>query len=285
MTEITARKLADYRADTYRSKPGQRVRTKEEAVDYVNQRGFVYFWPIKGVEMPSLWAAVAGNRAVADAHDDPGHITWDWKDSLLGKKRWYYARLLRRRNTIISLEKIPYFYALSPNYGDYENDYLEQYELGQMTQEARLVYEALLKEGPLHTLALRKAARLSSETNSTRFNRALDDLQIQLKVLPVGVANAGAWHYAFIYDIVPRYMPEIEQQARPISEPEARKVLALEYLKSVGAAPTKGPERLFGWRLEDARRTVECLVEEGKLVSGVKVEGEKGEWLCLPELA
>ena len=49
--------------------------------------------------MPSLWTAVAGDRPVADAHDDPGHITWGWKDRSLDKKIWYYGKILRRKAT------------------------------------------------------------------------------------------------------------------------------------------------------------------------------------------
>ncbi len=67
--------------------------------------------------MPSLWTAVAGDRPVADKHDDPGHITWGWKYKALGKKIWYYAKTLRKKATMISLEIAPYFYALSENYG------------------------------------------------------------------------------------------------------------------------------------------------------------------------
>ncbi|MSP13309.1 MAG: hypothetical protein EXR62_10185 [Chloroflexi bacterium] len=47
----------------------------EEAITYLNQRGFIFFWPIKDVVLPSLWGAVAGNRPVAAEHDDPGHVT------------------------------------------------------------------------------------------------------------------------------------------------------------------------------------------------------------------
>ena len=92
-------------------------------------------------------------------HDDPGHRTWGWKDDSLGKKYWYYAKLLRHRATFVSLDMIPNFYALSPNYGDPFQDYLMQYEEGKLTQESKLVYEALIKEGALDTLSLKKAAR------------------------------------------------------------------------------------------------------------------------------
>jgi hypothetical protein len=283
MPELTKQLLDQYRAQTYQSLPRLRVKTNDEAVDFVNRRGFVFFWPIKGVILPSLWVAVAGDRPVPDEHDDPGHKTWDWKDRTLGKRRWYYSRMLKRRNTIISLHDAAYFYALSPNYGDPENDYLDQYEQGKMTAEARKVYEALLKEGPLDTINLRRASQLTSSSSTTRFNRALDDLQIEMKVLPVGVSDAGAWHYAFIYDIVTRHMPELQEQARFISGEEARQRIAGDYFLSVGAAPEDYLGRLFRWDSQSCRDTLDRLERSGLIQPG-EVEGEKGRWVILSEL-
>ncbi len=107
---LTEARLKAYRDRTYYRTAGRRVRRIEAALDFVDARGFVYFWPIKGVEMPSLWAAVAGNRPVADNHDDPGHVTWGWKDQWLGAKKWFYAKVLRGKATLISLAALPYFY-------------------------------------------------------------------------------------------------------------------------------------------------------------------------------
>src|SRR5687767_5594971 len=188
--ELSADILAAYRARTFHLPPAPRVKNPEQALAWVNERGFAYFWPIKGIILPSLWAAVAGDRPVAEAHDDPGHITWGWKDNALGKRRWYYAKILRRKATFISLAAAPYFYALSQNYGSPEEDYLLAYERGHLTQAAKQVYEALLKEGTLHTVDLRKAARLTSRQSDTEFKKALEVLQADFKILPVGVAKA-----------------------------------------------------------------------------------------------
>jgi hypothetical protein len=284
MPELSQQLLKNYRSRTFQSQPGLRVNTMDQAVDFVNQRGFVFFWPIKNVLLPSLWVAASGDRPVPDNHDDPGHKTWDWKDRLLGKRRWYYGRILRRRNTILSLAAAPFFYALSPNYGDPENDYLEQYEQGKMTNEARKVYEVLLKEGPLDSINLRRAAQLASANSATRFNRALEDLQIEFKILPVGVSDAGAWHYAFIYDIVTRHFPEIQEEARFISDEKAYGRIATDYFLSVGAAPEDYLGRLFRWPPEVCRVTLERLERAGFIRRGIPVEGERGDWASLPEL-
>jgi hypothetical protein len=262
---------------------GRHLKNKDDAVEFVNQRGFLFLWPIKNITMPSLWAGVVGNRPVADAHDDPGHVTWGWKDSLLGQRAWYYAKVLRKRATVISFDAVPYFYALSENYGAYKEDYLTIYEQGRMTQEAKAVYEALLERGALDTIALRRAARLTSKESDSRFNKAITDLQTDFKVAPVAVTDAGAWHYAFAYDIVARYYPDIPEKAHKIREREARDKLTVLYLKSVGAAQLRDVIKLFGWRKPNAAGALERLVEAGEVVL-VEIEGEKGEFYAAKEL-
>ncbi len=124
MLTIPPDRIQAYRDRTFRLTAELRLQARDEAVQFVKERGFVYFWPISGIVFPSLWAAVAGDRPVADAHDDPGHVTWGWKDALLGGSAWYYAKVLRKKATMISFDLLPSFYALSENYGAYEEDYL-----------------------------------------------------------------------------------------------------------------------------------------------------------------
>ncbi|MCJ7548931.1 MAG: winged helix DNA-binding domain-containing protein [Anaerolineae bacterium] len=282
---LTLDAIAAHRAETYRTRQGLRVETKEEGIEHVNARGFVMFWPIKGVVMPSLWAAVAGDRVVPNEHDDPGHVTWGWKDSLLGRRRWYYGKVLRKKATIISLDVVPYFYALSENFGSPEDDYLTQYRDGTMTAEAKQIYEVLLREGPMNSPALRRATSMMDNKSNYRFNRGLTELQGDFKTLPIGVAEAGAWNYAFIHECVHRHHPEILEQARKIKIGEARQELVTLYVRSAGAVQVSDVMKVFQWPKREMERTIDVLVEAGSLVSGLEVEGQQGTWLSLPELA
>jgi hypothetical protein len=282
MPQLDLKSLKSHRARTFQLPPSPRVASPKAALDFVNRRGFIYFWPIKGINLPSLWTAVAGDRVVADKHDDPGHVTWRWKDNALGKKIWYYAKVLRKKATMISLDVAPYFYALSENYGSPEEDYLLAYEEGRLSQASKQVYEAFLKEGPLHTIDLRSAAKLVNAKES-EFNKALEVLQTDFKILPIGVAEAGAWKYSFIYEIVPRHYPELPEKARFISEGAARRKLVELYFESVGAATEGDAAKLFGWKKELIRRTISGLVEKRKLVR-VEHPDHNEAWLSLPEL-
>lgn len=282
MTQINLKKLQAHQARTFNLPPAKRVSSPSQALSFINGRGFVYFWPIKGIELPSLWTAVAGNRPVADKHDDPGHITWGWKDDALDKKKWYYAKILRGKATMISLEIAPYFYALSENYGSPEEDYLIAYHEGRLTQASKQVYETLLDQGALNTLDLRKHAKLSNAKDS-EFNKALEQLQRDFKILPVGVAQAGAWKYSHIYQIVTRHFQDLSEQARAIKESEARVKLLELYFEMVGAAQLRDVNKLFGWGNEVVKKTVNKMVETGQLVTAEHPKSA-GEWLAVKQV-
>ena len=287
---LTAATVAALRDHHYRRTPARRVHTRDEAVAFIGDVGFAFFWPIKGVECPNLFHAIAGRmRDVPNEHGDPdGSKCWAWKDELLGARTWFYAKLLRRRATLISMDLLPAFYALSPNYGDYTTDYLEEYADGEMTAEAKNVYEALLHEGALDTLRLRRAASLSAQSAKARFERALVELQVGLKVLPVGVVAAGAWDYAFVYDLVARHLPDLPAQARPIARAEACHTLIRRYVDNAVAVSRRQIAQVFHvlkWTPRELDRALAALQEEGA-VREMAVEGLEGkQWVSAGALA
>ena len=270
------------RALNYHRTRERRLRTVEDARAFVEEMGFCFFWPIKGIEMPSLFHAIAGReRPVPMQHDDPDiSKCWGWKDASLDKRWWYYGKLLRRRATLISLDMLPYFYALSENYGSLD-DYLQEYADGLMTAEARAVYEALLEHGPLDTVRLRREAHMSAESAKSRFDRASVELQVELKVVPVGVAEAGAWNYAFIYELFQRWFPEVPEQARAIKRSEARRVLVQRYIDNVVATDRKMIAKVFHvlkWTSRELDRTIAALLEQ-RAVNEMEIEGIQGTQL------
>lgn len=270
--------IADQRAYSYRRTPDRRIQTPEAARAFVEEVGFCHFWPVKGAELPNLFHAIAGRiRSVPMQHDDPDiSKCWGWKDQALGKRWWYYGKLLRKRATLISLDLLAAFYACSDNLGELD-DYLEEYQAGLLTAEAKWIYEALLEHGPLDTIQLRREARLSAQSAKSGFDRALVELQVGLKVLPVGVARTGAWNYAFIYDIVQRHLPELPQQARTINPHEAQRTLLLRYIDSVVAADRRMIGQMFRvlkWTPTELNRAMAALVQEGA-IRELQVEGLK----------
>ena len=142
---------------------------------------------------------------------------------------------------------------------------MAEYEDGKMTAEAKAVYEAILENGPLDTVRLRREARMSAESAKSRFDRALVELQVGLKVLPIGVAHTGAWNYAFTYELLQRWFPEVPEQARGIKRSEARRVLVQRYIDNVVATDRKMVGKVFHvlkWTPKELERTLDTLLGE-----------------------
>ena len=255
--------LEAYRARTYRIEQG--LQTLQDAIAFVEERGFVTLWPIKGIELPSLWTAVAGSRPVASEHDDPGHITWSWKDQMLDQRRWYYAKQIRGKATFVSLEVLPNFYVLSQREADLD-DYRQVYRAGKLSNEALKIADAILEHGPLDSLQLRRKAGLSRAESKTRFDRGLTELQRGLWILPVGIAEAGAWRYAFIYELLDRWYPELPSQAGMLRRIHARELLVERYLKAVGVASENDIRKVFQWKRADLNEVLSSLCGHGRLI-------------------
>jgi hypothetical protein len=178
---------------------------------------------------------------------------------------------------MVALDTLPYFYALSENYGD-PADYVIQYDEGRLSQEAKTILEVLLAQGATHTLGLRRETRMTAKESSVRFERAIGELQAGLKILPVGVAEVGAWRYSFIYELVDRHFPELAEAARPIGRSEARCHLLDLYLTSVGAATEAQMVALFKWKPAEVKAALEGLGQAGRARPVEKVAGEAKAW-------
>jgi len=272
---LSAARLNLRRAARYRRRMNLRVKTTDEAVRWIGEAGFAFLFPIQNVEMPSLWDAIAGRvkEVTGEHHGYEIERTWGWKDALMDKKRWYYGKLVRDKATIVSLDFLPNFYALSANYGDYTHDYLESYRDGLLSAGAKTVYETLLEHGALDTVRLRKEAHMAADSSKPRFERALTELQSDLKVLPVGIAEAGAWRYAFVYEALPRWLPAVPAAAQKIGVAGARRAILLRYLQNVIYAAPRTAARIFGWTLADTLKAAESLAADGLIALDVDVAG------------
>jgi uncharacterized protein YcaQ len=154
-------------------------------------------------------------------------------------------------------------------------DYLD----GRITVEAKQVYEVLLEQGALPTSRLRLEAGLGGKANASRFDRALAELQMDFRIAKVAISDANRWGYCYVYDLLPRHLPEPVAAARSISGRQARETLLLRYLQTVIAATPRQVRLLFGWPAQDVARLAGRLAGEGRLRERVRIEGLEDEWL------
>ena len=269
------------RAERYRQLPHLRVHTETEALDFLNDVGLCLLFSAKGLELPSLWGALCGaDRPLPKGHDNRElGLAWQWKDTLPVAGKVLYGKFLRKRPVFVSLDLAPCFYALSPNYGDPEVDYLQDYQDGRLSVEAKQVYDVLLEQGALPTSRLRREAGLGGKTNATRFDRALADLQMDYRISKVAVSDANRWGYCYVYDLLPRHYPEVVSIAKGISGRQARETILLRYLHTVVAATPRQITGLFGWEPGDVARLADRLASDGRLRQDVPIDGFTGQYL------
>src|SRR3954452_4034998 len=233
--------IVDLRKPHYRQHPDLKVKTRREAVGFVNDVGIALLFPGENMPFPDLWSAINGHeRRIPKYHHDWAlGKTWEWKDKIPDRKEAWYGKLVRGKPAFISLADLPAFYALSPNYGELD-DYLEAYADGLLSTEAKMVYEALLSEGPLPTSTMRKAVGLGGGgDNARRFDRAIVELQSSLKIVKSGISDANRWKYCYVYDLLLRWAPDVAEQAREYNSRMAMRHIILRYFKSAQAAPAR----------------------------------------------
>jgi hypothetical protein len=277
----TRDELLAARAERYHQVPHLRVQTEDQALEFLNKVGLSLLFSAKELELPSLWGALCGgNRPVPHNHDD--HLlglAWQWKDTLPTAGRVLYGKFLRKRPVFISLDLAPSFYALSPNYGNPTQDYMQDYQDGRLSVEAKQVFEVLLHQGALPTSRLRLEAGLNGKSNASRFDRALAELQADFRITKVAISDANRWGYCYVYDTLPPHFPQVIEAARGISGRQARDTILLHYLKTVLAATPRQVAALFDWVPGDVDRMATRLAAEGKIRAGVRIEGLVGEFL------
>ncbi|MGI6367322.1 MAG: AlkZ-related protein [Anaerolineae bacterium] len=277
-TTITLQAVERWRDVRFRRVPWLRVRSEAEAVAFLDDVGLAFLFGEQGVAIPTLWWAVTGSsRPIPPHHDDPdlGRV-WHWKDTLPERREIYYGKLLRGKPTLVSLKLLPAVYALSPNYGD-PMDYLDQYEAGLLSVEARSIYEVLMAEGPLATTHLRRKAGLAgSGAIARRFDAALAELQTQLKIVKVGTSDVSRWGYAYVYDLFTRHFCWVEQAARAISTDAAMEQLLLTHLFNVGIEREAACARLFRWEPWEWKRVISRLIDRGMIETDLFVDAWPG---------
>lgn len=278
---LTLEGLRAARADRYRQRPHLRVHTEAQALDFLNDVGLCLLFSSAEIELPSLWGALCGqDRPLPDGHDDETlGLAWAWKDSLPIAGKVLYGKFLRRKPVFISLDLAPFFYALSPNYGNAAEEYLQDYLDGRLSVEAKQVYEVLLEQGALPTSRLRREVGLGGKSNATRFDRALAELQTDFRITRVAISDANRWGYCYVYDLFHRHFPDVVTVAQGITGRQARETILLRYLRTVVAATPRQVSLLFGWEPGDLDRLVDRLAGEGRLRARVPIAGLPEEYL------
>ena len=241
-----------YRDRLWRRDPELRVEDVYSAELFIEEVGFCEALTDSRRPGPSLYVAVCGRR---DAHmprnvqkDAESSLTWTIKDEVMRRGKCFYGKLLKGRATFVSPRLLPAFNSLL--------GLPVSREKTRLTTDAKKILKVLRSEWELATRDLRDESGISDRTS---FNKALDELQKTLKVIPSDVVYQPTFSY--IWTITESRFPD-EMKER-VDREIALKEIARAYLAGAGMTLRGELARVTGLSSPEAGLGNWALVDDG----------------------
>jgi hypothetical protein len=220
------------------------VKTLSDAARFIDHAGFCVLFPRAGIQLPSLYYAVA--RRLPARWDKHAQLIWHWKDQLPNKRLAFYGQSLKGHGVFLSLELLEYVLATQETpAGAAEAESF--YAAGRISHDALQIWQQLAQYGPLATLELRHACKMETPAGNVRFKKAMLGLQRLMIVTHSGAEQETRAWASNRFDLVSRAFPKQAARARRVSPDAARAAMAAKYR---GLYPDAAPAqlaRLFAW--------------------------------------
>ena len=195
--------------------------------------------------------------------DPEASETWLLKDELVRRGKVYYGKLPRGKAMFIAPRMVPYFHAV---FGIRKVE-----ESRQLSRHARAILRVLRREWEMATSDLRDDAGI---TDRKTFNRALDELQAAMLVVPSEVYYQPKFTY--IWTLAVGRFPD--HLRRRINRDVALREIARCFLDGAGYTTRGELARVTGLSRPDAGRGNRALVKEGY----ARMHGVGVYQLCVP---
>jgi hypothetical protein len=244
--------IEDFRDERWCREGARQVATPFDAEQFVEQVGFAACLTDSRRPGPSLYVAVCGRRDAVtprNVQKDPEtSLTWTLKDQLLKRGRIYYAKLARGKSTFLAPRMIPYFHAI---WGVRRAD-----EQRRLSRTAQAVLRVLRHEWEMATSDLREESAI---TDRRAFNKAMDELQAAMLVVPSDVVYEPRFTYLWTLG-VGRFPDALR---RRVKRDVALREIARCFLAGAGMTIPGELARVTGLSRPDAGLGNRALVAEG----------------------
>ena len=245
------------RVETYRDRswsrdPELRIDDVYAAESLVDRVGFCSALTDARCPGPSLYIAVCGRR---DAHtprnvqkDPETSLAWTIKDALIRRGRVFYGKLRGTRTVFITPRLLPHFNALL--------GIDRKQERSVLSKPAQKILAVLRKEWELSTADLKQESGIGERK---LFNKAMDELQKTLKLIPSDVVYVPKFTYIWSLP-ESRFRDELNLA---LNREEALKEIARAYLLGAGMTWRGELARVTGLSNPEAGIGNWALVEDG----------------------
>lgn len=259
---MTLDELIERRKASYRQADGTHIRSEADALDFINDLGFVWLINLSDADLPSLQHATPQSFG-PDPYAKGSTIArswWDLKQTLPGRKACYYGKVLRGRGTFISWECFPLLCAVYASVNDYEDDYRD----GILSRDEKRVLDLIAAHPEIPSPDLRRKFGPIGKHVTQELDRALQHLQGTFRITAAGGSLEG-WtihNWALVGDWV---AAEHLERARSLDLREAKKQLIVRYLRMSVASSAGDIAWVFRWNRREVAGLVQALIRSGDI--------------------
>lgn len=220
------------------------IRTEADFLVFLNTVGICLWTPTKGMNFPNM-------EEVSEFSEPTLMATWFWKDDLHNEKQLFYGKLLAGKSTFVSQAFLP---TLIASYGDIDPYTL--HEQGRLSAPALRIYEALLEAHQLPTRDLRMRAKLTSKSDNTAFQNALDQLTALFQICKIDITGRTRGTYSYVWGLLEEWLPEsleVASHREPLQSAQA----IVDHLHALGVTLSERQWRKhFVWTTETYEKLV-----------------------------
>lgn len=270
-----AEEIERRRDRTFRRLPALRVGGPQRAAQFLDEAGLASLFAYRQLNLPCLWVAVCGRRDPSfphHSHHDPEvGLAWRLKDQLPEAGRVFYAKLLRGKPTFVAWSLFPAIHRL---FGP-RIDHRAAFRAGLLSPAAHAILEALHRQRPQETLALKLATNLARPSQRRTFDAGMAELQQTLHICMVEVRYDP---FTYVWDLVAaRHASHLRGKGR-LDETAAATTVLRHYLATVIAATPNDLAMVVGGRGR-AEAALARLVREGAVERDATIKGRGGRWI------
>jgi hypothetical protein len=252
------------------------VRTRRQAMNYIERVGFCFLYRAEDPEIPSLWHAVHGVRpglaGVTDVDPDRSALLWELKASLPAGREAYVGKLILQRPTVLSPEFVPYFFATSGRAGE-RDDFVRAHQRGEISSAARRVMELFRRHSYLTGARIRDLLTKGGHPARIPVDQALTELQAGMFIArsaDVHAPHATGW--SPVHVLFPREV----RRSRTIAPEHARSVILERHFRNQYVTTLAEIRHTFRWTRQEIYQALGDLHRRGIVGNEQAVEGISG---------
>lgn len=263
---LTPDAVEKLRWETFGHRRAQCLKSPEDQVRFIQQRGFVLLFPVHGLRYPSLLEATVGRPLLDFAWDERARSMSTWHAQTLRSRKVGQSAVLAGQACVVSPNYLAQFFRVSELRGE-ATDCDRLKEAGNVGTDVVDLVKAIAAKGPMAVETLAQCCGMGQAAAQPRFTKAIAEARRHLLIVEVDTIEGKEGPAQAVYDLLPRVFPDVVKKAQTLSAQAAREHIVCRYLRNVLLDAAHEMARVLGWPESLVLSTCDALQRKGHVLS------------------